>query len=120
MVMKMKWVGYALQNGFSEYLFKHPDLLEHLSSLSQEQCQQLVLPLDEEELQLRAMTYFNNEQIVLHNHKLSFEHPLRKKTYAITIEPYAVLLDQKEENPFYPFLQRVFRKFLVFEVKECR
>lgn len=111
----MKWIGYALQTGFYDYISLHPEVLRQLPVLSPKQQAQFVRHLDEEELRIRAITYFDNEAIYLEDHTLFYKHPLRNITYQINITPLYITLEQKEENPFYPFLKRVFRNFLIYE-----
>lgn len=115
MVMSMIWNGYALQQGFCDYLNQHPDVLSQLHEMSEEQQKQLVHLLNEEELRERAITYFNNENIYLKDHTLYYENTLRKTTYTMQVFPLHVTLSEKEGNPFLPFLQRIFRKFFICE-----
>lgn len=111
----MTWNGYALQQGFSDYLNQHPEVLLQLQELSEEQQKQIVVPLNEDELRERAVTYFNNEQIYIKDHTLYYENSLRKITYTMQVTPLYVTLKEKEGNPFIPFLQRIFRKFFIYE-----
>lgn len=119
LVMKMKWIGYALQNGFSDYVMEHPEILQALADLDRLQREHLVIPLDEQELKERAITYFDHQGIYLRDHTLYYENALRKTVYQMYVDEDHIVLDQKESNPFFPFLQRVFRKFLLYEQEEA-
>lgn len=114
----MKTLCYALKPGFANYITAHPDLLNQLSSLSEEQCEALIQVPDEEELCQRAIHYFHNDDIYLSDHTIYYENTLKKTIYTMQCEPYCVILAQSEDNPFLPFLRRIFRSFITYPQKE--
>lgn len=114
----MKYYAYALRPAFYPYLTKHPELLTHLRELHEEQRNQMVIPLNEEELWKRAVLYFNNEQIELREHTVYYENSLKKAVYSMQVEPERMILDQCGDNPFVPFAMRIFRTLYLLDEKE--
>lgn len=111
-VMDMELTVYALQKGFSSYLHTHPEFVEHMDAFSMEQQQKFVLPIQEEELMERAITYFDDPSIYLEDHTLYYAHPLRNTTYKIKVEDISITVYEQDGNPFFPFLKRIFREIV--------
>jgi len=114
----MEYYGYALQSGFFAFLEEHPDMLMQIAKLDEEQQQHMVLSLNEAELCERAIHYFNNETIYLKDHMIYYENSLKKTVYTMEVKSNVIVLRQYEDNPFIPFLQRIFRRFLILAKKE--
>ena len=104
----MKSICYALKPGFADFIQSHPDLLNQLSTLSEEQCKALIQKPDEEELCQRAIHYFHNDDIYLSDHIIYYENALKKTIYTM----------QSEDNPFLPFLRRIYRSFITCPQKD--
>lgn len=115
----MKTLCYALKPGFADFIKAHPSLLNRLSSLSEEQCKALIQIPNEEELCERAVHYFHNEDIYLSDHTIYYENALKKTIYTMQCEPFCMILTQSEDNPFLPFLHRIFRSFITCPQKDA-
>lgn len=114
----MKMLCYAVQPGFAHVIAAHPTLLNDLDALSEEQCQALLKMPDEVELCERAIHYFHNDSIYLNDHTIYYENALKKMVYTIECDRFCMILSQPEDNPFLPFLRRIFRAFITCPQKE--
>lgn len=112
----------ATQSSYA-FLKERPSFFRYLASFQEKQKECFVQAMDEEELRQRAIQYFDDDTIFLENHELCYENKIRKTMYKIRIEPYHIILSEGEQNPFLPFLQRIYRFYLTFEgsqVEETR
>ena len=114
----MKSICYALKAGFADFIQSHPDLLNQLSTLSEEQCKALIQKPDEEQLCERAIHYFHNDDIYLSDHIIYYENALKKTIYTMQCDSFCVTLSQSEDNPFLPFLRRIYRSFITCPQKD--
>lgn len=114
----MECYAYALRPAFYPYLSKHPKLLAHLQELQEEQRYQIIIPLDEDDLWERAVFYFNNEHMKLCEHTIYYENTLKKAVYSMRVERERLIMDQGGDNPFIPFIKRIFRTLYLCDEKE--
>lgn len=114
----MEMIGYAVKNGFYEYMKQNHSFFDQLSALSDEQVGCMLDTPDEIELCERAIQFFHNEEIYLDNHTIYYENKLKQATYAMKIGSYQVFLTPQEGNPFVPFLQRIYRNFVIINKKD--
>lgn len=114
----MEMIGYAVKNGFIDPMNKHQDLFEQLFELPKEQLDSILDIPDEKELCERAVQFFHNEAIYLDHHTVYYENKLKQTTYAMRIDSYQILLSPQESNPFVPFLQRIYRNFVLIKKKD--
>lgn len=114
----MTLIGFAIKEPFASFLISHSDVLDQIQTMKDEQKQHMIEQFDEQELCKRAIHYFSNDEIYLEDHKICYHHPLRKVLYHITIHPNYIEIDDQEGNPFLPFLQRIFRRFVIRDRKE--
>lgn len=114
----MKTLCYAVKPGFAAFIEAHPGLLDQLSSLTEAQCKALIQFPDEEELCQRAVHYFHNDDIYLNEHIIYYENALKKTVYTMECDRFCMILPHSENNPFLPFLQRIFRSFVICPQKE--
>ncbi len=114
----MKVYAYVLQPNFFSYLSKHCDLLAQLHDMDEAQRMKLICMLDEKELWQRAVSYFNDEHMELREHTIYYTHSLKKTIYTMEVETERIILKECDDNPFIPFLYRVFRTLLICDEKE--
>lgn len=117
-VMTMAWIGFAVKENFAPFLMTHPEILDHMFTMEPAQKQHMIEQFDEQKLCDRAIHYFSNDEIYLENHKIYYQHPLRKVLYQIQIHSDFIEFDEQDGNPFLPFLQRIYRRFVVRDGKE--
>ncbi len=84
-VMTMACIGFAVKENFAPFLMTHPEILDHMLTMDAVQKQHMIEQFDEHELCDRAIHYFSNDEIYLENHKIFYQHPLRKVLYQMQI-----------------------------------
>ena len=114
----MDYYGYALCPAFYTYIAAHPSLLSELNHIKEEQRYHLIYPFDCEELWKRAVSYFDDTQMELREQALFYENSLKKTVYTMKIEPYRLIVNQAADNPFIPFLQRIYRTLYLCKASE--
>lgn len=114
----MEMIGYVVKNGFFEYMNKHHNFLDQIPLIAKEQLDSILEIPNELELCERAIRFFHNEAIYLKDHTVYYENKLKQATYAMRIEDYQIYLTPHEGNPFVPFLQRIYRNFVIMKKKE--
>lgn len=117
-VMTMVCIGFAVKENFAPFLMTHPEILDHMLTMDAVQKQHMIEQFDEHELCDRAIHYFSNDEIYLENHKIFYQHPLRKVLYQMQIHLDYIEFDDQDGNPFLPFLQRIYRRFVLRDGKE--
>ncbi len=115
----MEMIGYAVKNGFFEYMNKHHSFLDEISLLSREQLDSILDTPNEQELCERAIRFFHNEAIYLDDHTVYYENKLKQTTYAMRFDAYKIHFTPQESNPFIPFLQRIYRNFVLMIKKDA-
>ena len=115
----MEMIGYAVKDGFIDYLDKHHHFVDQLFELPKEQLDCILDIPDEKELCERAVQFFHNEAIYLDDHTVYYENKLKQTTYAMQFDAYKIHFTPQESNPFIPFLQRIYRNFVLMIKKDA-
>lgn len=109
---------YTVQEGFYSYAKQHPMMLRNITQLPREQQKQILQDIDEQLLCERAIQYFDCNDIYLKDHVLYYTNTLRSTTHTIRIDASSILVQDHEQNPFLPFLKRIFRSIVSINEKK--
>ena len=101
----MEMIGYAVKDGFIDYLDKHHHFVDQLFELPKEQ--------------LDCILDIPDEAIYLDDHTVYYENKLKQTTYAMRFDAYKIHFTPQESNPFIPFLQRIYRNFVLMIKKDA-
>ena len=115
---KMELYAIAPKDSFLSYVQEHPSFLRYVLEFDERQKNEFVMRFHEEELVERAIAFFDSEDIYVKDHILFYENKLRSITYKIRIESHHIVVYDSVHNPFLPFLSRIYRKFLTYEISD--
>ena len=115
-VIFMKYRFFAINPSFQPILKGRESTFEKLLEHCDEtQLSQLLASFDEQDIYRGCVSLLEDDTIDLHDHDITMYRRIRDEFFHMRIFPYYIEMNDYETSPFYHYLMRLHKEYLVID-----